>query len=96
MHTLETTEAAHDIGIDVLLDDVLPWLRDSGGFRGLVRLSTAERAKTIVITLWADEASMAQSSEAARRFGALVAETAGSTRVALEDLEVTYLDVELG
>jgi hypothetical protein len=95
MHTLETTAEGHDLGIE-LLQQVLPWLRESGGFRGLLRLSTPDRSKTITISLWADEASMRDTSEAGKRLGALVAETAGTTRVALEDYEVTYLDADLG
>ena len=37
---------------------------------------------------------MQDTSEASQNFGALIAETAGTTRVALEDYEVTYFDVE--
>ncbi|MGE5273790.1 MAG: hypothetical protein ACM3QU_08535 [Verrucomicrobiota bacterium] len=91
MHTLETTPESHDRGLE-LLQEVLPWLRESTGFRGLIRLASPDRSKTVVITLWADEAAMRETSEAGRDMGALVAETAGTTRVALEDLEVTFLD----
>lgn len=92
MHTLETTVESHDRGLD-LLPEVLSWLRNSTGYRGMVRMSTEDRTRTIVITLWADEASMLETWEAGREFGELIAETAGTTRVALEDLEVTFIDV---
>ncbi len=94
VHTLETTAEAHDRGLE-LLDDYLPWLRESDGFRGLLRLAALDRSKTIVITFWADEAAMVESAEAGRGIGALAAEAAGSTRIALEDYEVTFLDTEL-
>lgn len=94
MHTLETTPEGHDRGLE-LLQDVLPWLRESTGFRGLIRLASPDRSRTVVISLWADEASMRETWEAGRDLGALVAEGAGTTRTALEDLEVTYIDVGL-
>jgi heme-degrading monooxygenase HmoA len=94
MHTLETTAEGHDRGLE-LLQEILPWLRESTGFRGLIRLASPDRSRTVVITLWADEASMQETWKAGRDMGALVAETAGTTRTALEDLEVTFLDLEL-
>jgi hypothetical protein len=93
MHTLETTVEGHDRGLE-LVRAILPWLRESTGFRGLLRLSARDRSTTVVITLWADEAAMLESEETARSLGALVAEAAGSTRIALEDYEVTFFDVE--
>jgi heme-degrading monooxygenase HmoA len=92
VHTLASDPEGHDRGLE-LLQGVLPWLQDSRGFRGLLRLSTTDRAKTIVVTFWTDEAAMLETSEASREFGALIAETAGTTVVALEDYEVTYLDL---
>jgi hypothetical protein len=95
MHTLETTPDGHDRGLE-LLDDFLPWLRDSTGYRGMVRLSTTDRTKTVVITLWVDEAAMLESAEAGRGLGELAAEASGSKRLALEDYEVTFVDLDLG
>src|SRR5512132_641300 len=94
MHTLETTVEGHDRGLE-LVREILPWLRESTGFRALLRLSAPDRSKTIVITLWADEAAMLESAEAAHGLGALVLEAAGSKRIALEDYEVTLFDGEL-
>jgi hypothetical protein len=94
MHTLETTAEGHDRGLE-LLREILPWLRESTGFRGLLRLSAPNRSKTVVITLWADEAALLDTAESGRGLGALAAEAAGSKRVALEDYEVTLFDGEL-
>ena len=94
MHTLETTAEGHDLGLE-LLQEVLPWLRESTGFRGVLRLTSPDRSKTITITLWADEAAMLESADAARGLGALAAEATGSKRLALEDFEVVYFEGEV-
>jgi len=91
MHTLETTEDAHDRGLE-LLDEILPWLQDTTGFRGMLRLASPDRSKTVVVTLWADEQSMLESADAGRGLGALAAEASGSKRIALEDFEVTFVE----
>lgn len=94
MHILETTPETHERGIQ-LLDEVLPWLRDSTGFRGMLRLATPDRSKTVVLTFWSDEAAIAESEEAGRAVGGLAAEVSGANRVGLEDYEVTFLDPQL-
>jgi len=91
MHTLETTVEGHDRGIDVLRE-ILPWLQETTGFRGIIRLASPDRSKTVVITLWVDEAAMLESSEVGRNLGALAAEASGEERIALEDFEMTFLD----
>jgi heme-degrading monooxygenase HmoA len=94
MHTLETTPEIHERGLE-LINEVLPWLQDSTGFRGMIRLATPDRSKTVVITLWENEESLRKSAEAGRGVGALAAEAAGSHRTALEDYEVTFVDADL-
>ena len=94
VHTLETTPEGHDRGLEIVRD-ILPWLRESTGFRGLLRLAAPDRSKTIVITFWADEAAMAKSAETGRELGALAAEVSGERRVALEGYEVTFFDADL-
>lgn len=93
IHTLQTTPEQHDRGLEIVRDQLLPYLRDSTGFRGLIRLADPDAGKTLVITLWADEESLRASAEAADRFGALAAETSGATRLALEQYEATLFDV---
>ena len=94
MHTLETTPEVHDRGLE-LLDELLPWLGESTGFRGLLRLAALDRSKTVVITFWADEAAMTETAESGEGIGALAAEAVGSKRIALEDYEVTFFDADL-
>ncbi len=93
LHSLQTTPEQHDLGLEIVRDQLLPWLRDSSGFRGLIRLWNSAESKTLVITLWADEESLWASAEAGNQPGDLTAETVGTTRLALEDYEVSLFDV---
>ena len=93
VHVLQTTPEQDDEGLEIVRDQLLPWLRDASGFRGLIRLSDREGGKTLVITLWADEESFLASDEAGDRFSQLTAETSGATRLALERYEATLFDV---
>jgi len=93
LHALQTTQEQHDLGLQIVRDQLLPWLRDSSGFRGLIRLWNPDEAKTLVITLWADEESLLASAGAGNQLGELAAETVGTTRLALENYEVSLFDV---
>jgi hypothetical protein len=93
MHVLQTTSEQHDLGLEIVRDQLLPWLRDSSGFRGLIRLANPSAGKTLVITLWADKESLQASADAGKKLGELTTETVGGTRLALEDYEVTLFDV---
>ena len=93
VHVLQTTPEQHDRGLELVRDQLLPWLRDASGFRGLIRLDDREAGKTLVITLWADEESLRASDESADRLSELAAETSGATRLALERYEATLFEV---
>jgi heme-degrading monooxygenase HmoA len=93
LHTLETDAEQHDDGLAIIRDQLLPWLRDSTGFRGLMRLADLEGGKTLVITLWADRESLEASEEAGERLADLTARTVGVTGRTLENFEVTLFDV---
>ena len=93
VHTLETSPEQHDQGLEIVRDELLPWLRDSTGFRGLIRLADPARGKTLVITLWADEEALRTSDEAGERLVELTAAAVGVTRRELEKFEVTLFDV---
>lgn len=94
MHTLETTAEGHDRGLEIIRE-LLPWLRESTGFRGLLRLASLDRSKSIVITFWADEAAMLKSAASGQELGDLAAEASGEKRVGLEGFEVTLFDTQL-
>jgi Antibiotic biosynthesis monooxygenase len=93
VHVLQTTPEQHDQGLEIVRDHLLPYLRDTSGFRGLVRLDDREAGKTLVITLWADEQALDDSDEVAARFSELAAETSGATRLALDRYEATLFDL---
>ena len=69
LHAIRTTREQHDLGLEIVRDQLLPWLQDSSGFRGLIRLFNPDDSKTLVITLWADEESLRASAEAGDALG---------------------------
>ena len=93
IHTLETTPEQHDRGVEIVRDQLLPWLRESTGFRGLIRLADQTAGKTLVITLWADEESLRASAEVGDKLTELATLTTGATRLAREEFDVTFFDV---
>jgi hypothetical protein len=94
VHTLETDEEQHDAGLAIVRDQLLPWLRDSTGFRGLIRLADTAGGQTLVITLWADRESLEASKEAGERLADLTARTVGVAERSLRTYEVTLFDVD--
>jgi hypothetical protein len=93
MHTLQTSPEVHDRGLELVRNQILPWLRDSTGFRGLIRLDNRTEGKTLVVTLWADEDALRASADAAERLTALAVDTSGATREGLEEFDVTFFDL---
>jgi heme-degrading monooxygenase HmoA len=94
LHTLETTPEQHDAGLEIVRDQLLPWLRESTGFRGLIRLARRDGERTLVVTLWADEESLDASAQVGDQLSKLTAAAVGVKRLELEDYEVTLFDVQ--
>jgi hypothetical protein len=93
LHTIETSGEEYASGFEIVRDEYLPWVRDSTGFRGLVGLVDEERAKAIVITLWADETALDESAAAGDHLSRLAAAVSGSRRRSLESFEVTLFEL---
>ncbi len=93
VHVLQTTPEQSDTGLEIVRDQLLPWLRDASGYRGLIRLLDRENGKTLVISLWADEESLEASTKAGEHLAELTAQTTGATRLAIEKYEATFFDV---
>jgi len=93
VHVIQSTPEQQDEGLEIVRDQLLPWLRDSSGYRGLIRLADRVGGKTLVVTLWADEESLQASAEAGNRLTELTMESVGATRLALEQYEATLFDV---
>ena len=95
MHILQTSPEEHDRGLELVRDQILPWLRDSTGFRGLIRLENRTGGRTLVVTLWADEEALRASAQAAERLTALAVDTSGATREGVEEFDVTFFDLRV-
>ena len=93
VHVIQSTPEQQDEGLEIVRDQLLPWLRDSSGYRGLIRLADRAGGKTLVVTLWADEESLQASAEAGNRLTELTMESVGATRLALEQYEATLFDL---
>jgi hypothetical protein len=93
VHALETGPETYERGYSMVRDVLLPWARESTGFCGLIGLADASREESLVITLWADEASAEASSASADRLSGLAATAAGASRAPLRAYEVTIYDV---
>jgi heme-degrading monooxygenase HmoA len=93
IHTLETTPEQHDEGRELVVEQILPWLRESSGFRGMIRFAHRDKSKTLVVTLWADEESLHSSARAGEQFTRLSTAATGASRLALEDYEAEFFDV---
>ena len=95
IHELETTAEQFEVGQKLVRDDLLPWARDSTGFRGLIGLDDRSRGRSLVVTLWASEPDLDASASAADRLSRLAAESSGATRTSLDSDRVTLLELAL-
>jgi hypothetical protein len=93
LHTLETTPEQYEEGLRIIREDLLPWSRESSGFRGLIGLVDKTQTKALVLTLWADAEALAASADAADRLGALAADATGAVRRSLETFEVSLVEL---
>jgi hypothetical protein len=93
VHTLETTSEQHDTGLAAVIEEILPWLRESTGFRGLIRMANAETGKVMAITLWATEQDLDESAVAAKQLTELTATGVGANWISVENYEVSLFDV---
>ena len=93
VHVLQTTPEQSEAGLEIFREQLLPWLRDTSGYRGLIRLVDRDNDRTLVISLWADEESMQASTEAVVKLAELTAENVGATRLGLEQYEATVFDL---
>jgi len=93
IHTLETTAEQHDEGVRIIREQLLPWTRDSTGFRGLIGLTSRDGGHALVITLWEDEQALQASALAGDELSALTATVTGAIRRSLRDYEVTLFEI---
>lgn len=90
--TFENAPDGIDEGVGIFREHVLPWLRDSTGFRGSLVLLDRERARTTVMTFWASE-ELARSDEASgARVRDRVAAAVAARMTSVEVYEVAALE----
>ena len=94
VHMLETTREQHDVGLAAVTEEILPWLRDATGFRGIIRLANPDTGKVLVVTLWATEKDRDDSAAAARQFTELTATGVGAAWLSVDDYDVSLFDVQ--
>jgi heme-degrading monooxygenase HmoA len=90
---LQTSPEQDEAALQITREQLLPWLRDASGYRGLIRLLDRASGKTLVISFWADEDALQASTEAGERLAQLTAENVGAIRVGLEQYEATIFDL---
>jgi heme-degrading monooxygenase HmoA len=93
VHVIETTPEQSEASLEIFREQLLPWLRDASGYRGVIRLVDKTNDKSLVISLWSDEQSLAASTEAGEQLAQLTVENVGAKRLALEQYEATLFDV---
>ncbi len=91
---LETTPEQHEEGVRVVAEEVLPWVRENTGFRGLIGLAERERGTSLVLSFWADREALDLTEAAADRLGGLTAAGVGAVHRGMEAYEVSLFEVE--
>ena len=81
-----------DEGIRIFRQDVLPWLRDSSGFRGWIALVDRENERSIGITFWADEEVARDPEMSGGTLRDAVAEGVGTQSRGTEFFEVVVFE----
>jgi hypothetical protein len=93
LHTIDTKPGGYEAGLALVVDELLPWARESSGFCGAIGLVDAESGKALVLTLWADEQSLQAGASAALNLSSLAADASGARWVSIENFDVPFFDV---
>jgi heme-degrading monooxygenase HmoA len=75
------------------LDEVMPSVRQMGGFRGILSLLDRASGKSRIITLWDSKADMQASEDAATAARAQAAAIADEEISGVERFEVTFQEM---
>jgi hypothetical protein len=90
--TFEGPPEGIEAGVRVYREEVLPWLKDSTGFRGWIVLRDPSGRKTTSVTFWADEATMRDEAAGGGALRDEVVASIGITMTSLEYLEVAVAE----
>jgi hypothetical protein len=90
---LEGSPERLDEGTRYAQDEILPQVRQLGGFKGIVSLIDRERGRTKLITLWESDDALRGSEEQANQLRERAAEGAASRIVGVERYEVALAEL---
>jgi hypothetical protein len=90
---LEGSPDRLDEGTRYAQEEILPQLRQLGGFKGIVSLIDRERGRTKLISLWESDDALRTSEEQANQLRERAAEGAASRVVGVERYEVALAEL---
>ena len=90
---LEGSPERLDEGTRYAQEEILPQVRQLGGFKGFVSLVDRERGRTKLITLWESDEALRASEEQANQLRQRAAEGAASRIVGIERYEVALAEL---
>ena len=93
LHRLSTTPEQYESGLRMVREDLLPWARESDGYCGAIGVVNRETGEALLLTLWADEDTRDKSAEAAERLSSVAALASGAGRGAVENLDVSIVEL---
>jgi hypothetical protein len=93
LHTIDATPEQYEAGWLVVKNDLLPWASESTGFCGAIGLVDRENGKALLLTLWTDDETRAESAAAADRLSGLAAAASGAKRESTENFDVVLVDL---
>ena len=91
--TLEGSPERLDEGTRYAQEEIVPQVRQLGGFKGFVSLVDRERGRTKLITLWESDEALRASEEQANQLRQRAAEGAASRIVGVERYEVALAEL---
>ena len=94
--TVTRTRSSPDEPIEIATiagEEMLPWLRQIDGFEGLLMLSSAEEATTLVLSFWKDREVAEQHRAARAQFRERVTSAVGVRVEEVADYEITFADL---
>jgi hypothetical protein len=90
--TFEGPPARLEEGIRIFQEEVIPWLRDSSGFRGWIALVDREHQRSMGITFWATKEAVLDPDLSGGTLRDVVAESVGVPLGSVGVYEVALAD----
>jgi hypothetical protein len=90
--TFEGPPARIEEGVRIFRQEVVPWLRDSSGFRGWIVLLDREGERSLGITFWATEEAARDAAASGGGLRDAVAESVGTPMRSLDVYEVVLAE----